>query len=362
MLLVTFHGGDGGINNVYAYDTTTKAQLSPTALATPTTGALDELRAIVSANGQLYVVSGGKSASQVFCYGLPNASGQCAYVSLVIGPTLSKTKQYFKTAISHPYGIAFSNSSTCYISNQDTNVVAQVQMTNNVWSLGTGSQSDYLNQLTSICPTGGCSYLDGTFVASQDGTLPDIDTAATDVPSINGGLSVNLVEKGKKDKEKEKVQNSVRDVAVVGGVLLVCDEPSQLLRLYALPAGTYLGSGATLPGSPTHLTVTPGGLYVSAGEQVYWSALGSSPTPSGLCFTSVLTAPSGTKVGGISFDSTTGTVYVPFQAGTGDSTTKGGSIVTYSVTQATPTTLPVLSNQQNFQTGLTDTPEFVTFV
>ena len=141
MLLISFHGGDTGINNVQCYDTTTNALLSDNALALPTTGSLAELRAIIVANRQLYVASGAKSTSQVLCYSLPNANGECIFISEIIGPTLSNKKQHFETAISHPFGIAFSEENTCYISNQDTNVVAQVIVANNVGSLGKGSQS-----------------------------------------------------------------------------------------------------------------------------------------------------------------------------------------------------------------------------
>ena len=350
MLLVTFHGGGSGLNNVSAFDTTSKALLTSSALATPDDGALSELRGIVNANGQLYVASGGKATSQVFCYGLPDASGACSFISLVIGPTLSK-KGNFQTAIAHPFGLAFDGSCTCYISNQDTNVVAQVQIADNEGSLGSGSQSAYL---TGLFPPPDV-FLDGTFVASQNGSLHGVAGSAPDVPATEGGLGVSIDTSG---KNEGKVLNSVRDIAVANGILFVCDEVDKQINMYSLADGTFLGSSA-VAGSPTHFAIQNGGLWVSAGSSLFWAQLPESTTAPTLNLQAVaITPPSGNKIGGISFDGET--VYVPFQAGTGSSAS-GGSIVTYNVTQSSPSTLPVLSNQQPFQ-SLTDTPEFVLFV
>ncbi|MDT4966042.1 MAG: hypothetical protein QOJ64_779 [Acidobacteriota bacterium] len=346
MLLVTFHGGGKGLNNISAFDTSSQKLLTSTALATPDDGGLSELRAMVSANGQLYVASGGKATSQVFCYSLPDSTGTCSYISLVIGPTLSK-KGHFETAIAHPFGITFDGSSTCYISNQDTNVVAQVQLADNEGSLGSGSQSAYLNGLFPPPDV----FLEGTFVASQQGTLHGVSGSAPDVPADEGGLGVSTDKDG-------KVLNSVRDVAVANGILFVCDEVGEQINMYALADGTFLGS-STVAGSPTHFAIQNGGLWVIAGHSLFWGQLPDSTTSPTLTLQAVaITPPSGNKIGGISFDGDT--VYVPFQAGTGSSSS-GGSIVTYDVTQSSPSTLPVLSNQEAFQT-LTDTPEFVFFV
>src|SRR5262245_54510278 len=147
MLLVTFHGGDSpGINNVFAYDTTTGLLLNAAALSVPSKVALSELRSMESANGQLYVANGAKATSTVLCFGLPAAGlSSFSYISTVIGPKLSK-KGHFETCISHPFGIAFDGASACYVSNQDTNVVAEVVLTSKgqSGSLGKGCQSFYL--------------------------------------------------------------------------------------------------------------------------------------------------------------------------------------------------------------------------
>src|SRR3954469_21218110 len=120
MLLVTFHGGSSGINNIYAYDTPGGALVTAEALAPPVKGALSELRAMTPANGLLYVASGAKSSSTIFAYTPPN-SGTSSSGPLftdpvaVSGPTLSK-KGHFETSIAHPFGIAFATATTCFIS------------------------------------------------------------------------------------------------------------------------------------------------------------------------------------------------------------------------------------------------------
>jgi hypothetical protein len=193
MLLVTFHGepsgaGAGaatGINDVYAYDTKTKQIHSTQALAKASANMLSKLRSMVVANVYLYVTSGAKKTSTALCYqrisSAPSAHKSAsdplfAFVSTVIGPTIADKQ--FTTSIARPFGIAFSTGGmVCYISNQDTIVVAQVTLTGNgqTGSLGSGSQSAYLSKLFPAPST----FLDGTFVASQQGAVPDVAVVAT---------------------------------------------------------------------------------------------------------------------------------------------------------------------------------------
>jgi hypothetical protein len=356
MLLVTFHGGSSGINDVYAYDTPGGTLATAAALAQPSSGTLSELRAMVLANGLLYVANGAKSSSTVLAYALPgsgvSSSGPLfTNPSTLIGPTLSK-KGHFETSIAHPFGIGFADATTCYISNQDTNVVGQVTVSGDglSGSLGSGCQSAYLNKQF----TDG-TFLDGTYVASQVGSLHDVSVDATPVPQSDGGLGVTL--------DNGKVKNSVRDVAIANGILLVCDEPDKIVSLYSLSDGSYLGSSNPLGGAPTHLAVNNGGLYVSAGSALYWGQLPQSPQSASLALQQVaLTPPAGNKIGGISFDEgAPATVYIPFQEGTGKAV--GGSIFSYDVTQQNPSALPVLSNGAAFVSAGTfaDTPEFVLY-
>jgi hypothetical protein len=357
MLLVTFHGGSTGITNVYAYDTKTAALNTSTALQKATLTKA-ELRGMTYANSYLYVVNGGKDASNILCFQPPAAGASTwnfDYVAEFIAPSLSK-KGHFENAIGHPYAVQFSSPQTCYVSNQDTNVVAQATVATDfkTATIEKGCQSQYLNDLTSICPMGGCVYLDGTFVASQIGALPDVKVAATNVPDQNGGLAVSP------STNITKVANSVRDLAIFGNVLLVCDEPAKVIRLYSLPDGNYLGASSPLPKSPTHLAIFSNGLFASAGDQLYWSPLTNPPTPAGLNFQSVLTAPAATNpydVGGVAFDPTTATAYVAYQQGKGQ--TGSGAIYTYSVSSASP---PAFTNPIVFATICADTPEFVFFL
>lgn len=361
MLLVTFHGGASpGINNVVAFDTTSGSLLTAAALAVPSGVTLSELRAMVLANGYLYVANGAKSASNVLCYALPASGNTFTYVSTVVGDTVSK-KGNFETSISHPFGIAFDGAWTCYVSNQDTNVVAQVPLSSNsqTGTLGTVSGSAYLNSLFPK-PV----FLPGTYVASQVGTLHGVDVKATPVPAADGGLAVHPT--------TGKVQNSVRDVAIANGILFVCNEPASVINLYSLADGRFLGSSNLLGDKPTHLAIQNGGLYVSAGSLLYWGQLpvtvcgaisGAMLSLSEVALTPA--GPTGNKIGGISFSGgASPTVYIPFQPAT--SGANGGSIFTYTVTQSAPSAAPSLTNGTLFVTSgpttYLDTPEFVLYV
>jgi len=336
MLLVTFHGGASGINNVYVYHKSGTLK-NEAALEAPTHGKLSELRGMVLAGGLLYVANGAKSESTVLVYKAPSSGSSFTYESTLIKPKRSPTGN-FETSIAHPFGIAFDGP-TCYVSNQDTNVVSQVSASG---SLGQGCQSAYL---TALFPNG--TFLDGTYVASQVGILPGVDGVTTVVDHVHGGLGVGF--------DSGKVKNSVRDVAIVDGILFVADEPEKVVDMYSLTDGNYLGSSNGLAEGPTHLAISNGGLFVSAGSQLYW---GSLPVSASLSLQTITPPPlpskDKVKIGGISFDGAS-TVYVPYQTGTGGNN-PGGSIYSYSVSQQNP---PVLTNGTAIVTSLADTAEFV---
>jgi hypothetical protein len=350
MLLVTFHGA---INNVYVYETPSGSLVTDKALQVPHDVTLSELRTMVVAGNFLYVANGAKAASTVLCYQVPTSGSSFSYVSTVIGPQLSKEGD-FETAIAHPFGIAFEGSGTCYVSNQDTNVVAQVALTSNgeTGSLRSGCQSAYIKGLY---PNG--KFLDGTYVASQVGKLHQVSVATTAVPASQGGLGVKFDHSG---KVQNKVLNSVRDVAIANGILFVCDEPDRVVNMYSLVDGTFLGASNTLAGGPTHLAISNGGLYVSAGSPLCWGELPAGIQGASLTL-QALTVPgqsSATKIGGISFDGAT--AYVPFQTGTGG-VNPGGAIYTYQLTPGAPSSPPALSNA-TLLTKTKDTPEFVLYL
>jgi hypothetical protein len=356
MLLVTFHGGSGhhSINNVYAFETVSgtsdassgskpkpvEPKTIKDVLGPPKQGTLSELRAMVFANGLLYVANGAKSESTVLAYTVPASGTSFTYAATLIGPTLSGGQ--FGTAIAHPFGIAFSDDGTCFVSNQDTNVVAQITVSTGKLVPGPPVY------LSGLFPTG--NFLPGTYVASQVGLLPDVETVTTVVDHVHGGLAASF--------DSGKVKNSVRDVAVANGILFVCDEPERVVNLYSLTDGSYLGSSSALAAAPTHFAINNGGLYVSAGTTLYWGMLPQSASSASLSLQSITPASpaTGDKIGGISFDGAS-TVYVPYQSGTGGSN-PGGSIYSYSVSAQNP---PVLSNGNALVSSLKDTPEFVLY-
>ena len=122
------------------------------------------------------------------------------------------------------------------------------------------------------------TFLDGTFVASQQCALPDVAVVATSVSPGNGGLGVVLATKaeGADAGKKQKVQKSVRDVAIANDILFVCDEVHQSINMYSLKDGSFL-TQAKLDGNPTHLASCNGGLFVSAGTKLFWGQLPAQP-------------------------------------------------------------------------------------
>jgi len=93
MLFVTFHGGKSGVDNIYGYSTKAGIKLpqttpqTPAALTSPKGVKLDELRGVTIYNGNLFVISGGKSASNVLQYqGPPKSGPEFDYLGTMIGP------------------------------------------------------------------------------------------------------------------------------------------------------------------------------------------------------------------------------------------------------------------------------------
>jgi len=344
MLLVTFHGGKGGINNIYGFSTKdgklkTKASLSALKVK------LQELRGMAIWNGNLFVVNGSRDTSNVLVFKGPPKKGKTFhYLGTVIGRGDS---------ITHPYGIGFKSSSmptVCYVSDQDSNVVAQVNLSH-------GKHGAVIGMLQSGCQSGFLSekynppeaFLRGTFVASQIGALAGLP-AAPNVTATNGGLGV------RGSGTPLAPLHSVRDVAMARDILFVCDEADSRIKMYALKSGAPLGS-TSLPAGPTHLAIFNGGLWVSARQNLWWSALPRSAAKASLSFKSLAFGVPGKKtIGGISFDGA-GSVYVVLQDGTGG--TGSGSIQKFRVTAGSP---PELSDGHKFATLPDDTPEFCLWV
>jgi hypothetical protein len=288
VLFVTFHGGSskGSINNVYAYATgqgPQKTPLSTSVLNMLYPDQLSELRGMVLANNSLYVANGSKKTSNILCFQGSDTSYNL--VSTFVCGNLN--------SVNHPFSLAFDDADHCFVSNQDTNVVAIF----NVGSSGeTTTPGPVASYLTGLGLTG--TFLDATFVASKNGNLPNVPPTPT-LQKGQGGLDVAITGEGK----DEKVQNSVRDVAYANGILFVVDEPGGCVRMYNSSDGSYYGKSSALK-SPTHLLIVGQTIYVTAGTQIWSSPLppdSSSPT---LDFTSIFSTTLG-NIAGLAFDQAT---------------------------------------------------------
>ncbi|HEX6699231.1 MAG TPA: hypothetical protein VF101_00715 [Gaiellaceae bacterium] len=245
MLLVTFHSG-----NVRAYadhGKETKDVLNPA----PTDA---ELRALGPApGGALWVANGSKSQSAILGYS-GSGSKYTGGAAIVKYPDAE--------ALWHPFDFTFSpDGSECYVSNQDTNVVAR-------FVVGPGGKS---MKAAPVAPVLKGTFLDGTFVASARGDLCKV-RATTPVDPEDGGLSVAC------DPSRTdccKPDNSVRGVLWTNGVLYVADEVGNAVRVYGAD-GTYLGSGS-VP-TPVHLLEAAGQLYVTGTGGIFVSDLASGPS------------------------------------------------------------------------------------
>jgi hypothetical protein len=267
MLFVTFHGGSSGINQVYAYATGTGSSsgenpISTNVLNLAYAAELSELRALVFANDYLYVANGRKGTSNILCFQRSAATTYNLVSTFIFSSVPS---------VSHPFSLAFDNNNHCWVTNQDTNVVSMFQVSSSSQGAAPAPICGYLVNLKLKG-----SFLDGTFVASQNGSLPNVPPAPP-VSDQQGGLAVNITDDKKKKKTSKKVSNSVRDVVVSNGILFVVDEPGNCVRMYNIADGTYYGKSSGSLNSPTHLLINGSNLMVSAGNQIWSSPLTTKP-------------------------------------------------------------------------------------
>lgn len=291
MFLVTFHKT---VSNVYAYDDTGVLQnpTKPKALSKCHGYDFDELRGIYVSNGYLYVVNGGKSTSNILCF------------SMSSGPPYRCTGAPFigaGGAIDHPFAMVFDGAGHAFVSNQDSNVVATLNVTSDT-SATLAPTSAYL---MALYPDG--TFLPGTLVGSSVSPLPKVP-ATTPIPLELGGLGVSETGDGSNPaaSKTEKVQNSVRDVAYLAGptpLLFVLDEPEGIVRVYNPVTGQPLLNSNPIPG-PTHLLIEGGTIYVSAGYQVMTAPVPNPYDPQApvWLFTPLLALDSKDAASGMAFD------------------------------------------------------------
>jgi hypothetical protein len=202
--------------------------------------------------------------------------------------------------IYHPFALAMDGNGHCFVSNQDCNVVVALTVLSNTQATLVTTPSAFLQ---AVYASG--SFLAGTLAPSSNGALPNMPSTMP-VPQVLGGLDVSIVS----DKGRDKVQNSVRDLAFYGGLLFVLDELGGLVRSYNAATGQPLGVSNPL-GSPTHLLINGSTMYVSAGNQVLTSPI---PSPYDAAaplwvFRPLLSLGSSDSASGMAFDSS-GNFYV----------------------------------------------------
>lgn len=251
MLLVSFHGGQDRVNNVYAYNDSGGNPVEKEVLK----GADDylkdaELRCLMFAFGHLYVANGRKDLNTILRF---KGSGTRYEFK---GVFASREGVSAIDSLLHPYAVIFDGSAYCYISNQDTNVVARLQLSDSSGETATAAPIPPILRL-------GGKFFQGTFVACSLGQLPGLPP--TTPVATSQGLSVRVMD--------GKVQHSVRDLALVNDALYVCDEAADLVKVYHSDGSLKLKSTAK---SPTHLVAHTGRLFVSSADAVMAAPLGKS--------------------------------------------------------------------------------------
>jgi hypothetical protein len=295
VLLVGFHGGSDP-HYVAAYHD--HGELIAADVLAPDPGRLEPRALSLVAPGLLWVVDGSQEASAILAFTGAGASYQGPGATVVAYTGVD-------SPLLHPFDFAFSpDGAWCYVSNQDTNVVARFAVDRARWTLSPAPVARAL-------PSDG-TFLTGTFVASANGSLPHV-TPTTPVPASHGGLEIAFDSAG-------KVKHSVRGVAAVGDALYVADEPGDAVKAYD-PTGRFLGASDKVK-APVHLLAVQDYLYVSAKEGVFHAQL-HAKDPAKLKLHRVLKHPgaSGMAFGGTSFyvaDRTGGSVsvYRGFSPGT----------------------------------------------
>jgi hypothetical protein len=203
---VGFHGGPNDVNNILVFSDEGEQRTGALLNVDSSTPPLLELRGFALAGDLLYVVNGYKKYSQVLVFA---ADGEGNYDYRSEYASKEQTNSML-----HPYDLAFDQKGRCYVSNQDTNVVAGFKGANDPVSVASGLPP----------PQPGTRYLEGTIVASSVGALPDVPTPPPpDVPRPQG-LEVSF--------DGGKVANSVRGILLEDGYLFVADEVANAVKVY----------------------------------------------------------------------------------------------------------------------------------
>lgn len=354
LILVSFHGGHGGdddgatsanvtpYNNLRAYDDDGNEFNPKGQVLQGQTVEISELRGIcVVPNGYLWVASGAKGASAILSYKqtAPAPGPVWTYQNTVM------EFAYPTSPLLHPFDFAFDDQGYCYVSNQDTDVVARLEGMAPCYT--SASTAPWPASLQKV-PNG--KFLDGTFVACSVGKLPDKHIAHTTAVPEDAGLGITI----QGVKGKCKVTNSVRGVIWLNGYLYVADEVAGYIKMYARDGtyqnkSTYKGNSRPLPDPPVHLMYHSASecLCVSSGDSILYAPVADAPTT--LDFNEVPNLPSDlTSVAGMTL-SPAGNLYVGSRTG----------LKCWQLDDFSPQTGPA-GNQTAWP--VTDNPEFLLYV
>jgi hypothetical protein len=238
MWYITFHGGDDGVNDVHAYDDSGELVVKH---VLPKRPPRRELRGIgFGPDGYLYVVNGYKKYSQILRYEGKPCEGCHCFVDVF-------ASKHTVDALIHPFSFAFDPFGYCYVTSQDTNVTTRLSQA--------GRPKPIAPYLAQTYPHN--QLLDGTFVASSSGRLPEVPSASPGVEPPQG-LEVTV--------ESGKVSHSVRDVLIYSDRLFVADEPGNAVKIYDRRSGELAAKIAddNLLAAPVHLLARKDNIYIGS--------------------------------------------------------------------------------------------------
>jgi hypothetical protein len=252
-LYVTFHGGSPSKevpNPLWYVGSYTQSgstwKFNPNVFNLPAPAdKVNELRDIqLGSDGNFYVVNSYKKANVIWRIPPGGVNNQAPAVF---------TGGSVVPAIFHPFSFAFDSTRTyCYISSQDTNVVTRV--------FGSGG---YVGKAAPVnTALKGSNFLDGTFVASQQGFLPP-PFLPSGVSDKAGGLGFSM----ESTSQDPYPSHSVRGVALIGGSLYVADEAANCVRIYDTTSGAYKGTISDQKQhiqGPVHLLAVGTTLYMTS--------------------------------------------------------------------------------------------------
>jgi hypothetical protein len=270
MFFVTFHEK---VANIYAYDDDGNLHSPKDPGVLDSRGQhLAELRTIDLKDGLLYIANGASSTSNVLCF---QGSGRSySYLSTLV----ASAKVNGPNSIIHPYSFSFDGAGHVFVSNQDSNVVAALDVGLTPGGPIASPAFDASSYLKGFSPTGG--FLSATLVASSVGGLPDVvkevKTPPPDISIADGGLDVA--------PKSGKVKNSVRGVLWYGNVLFVVDEPGGMVRVYDPATGTPILNSNVLS-LPVQILMNGSTFYVGAGNQVFSCPVPATPITSSSALT-----------------------------------------------------------------------------